>query len=60
MGLFSTHKIRFQLLQHRILLAQVTNYLALFQEHNAAAEVGHMVQVMAGDQKGGFGSGQLG
>jgi hypothetical protein len=29
------HKIRFQLLQHRILLAQVTDHLALFQQHDA-------------------------
>jgi hypothetical protein len=29
------HKIRFQLLQHRILLAQVTDHLALFQQHNS-------------------------
>ncbi len=40
---FLPHKIRFQLLQHRILLAQITDYLTLFQEYNAVAEVGHMV-----------------
>jgi hypothetical protein len=34
-GLFSAHKIRFQLLQHLPLLAQVTNYLALLQQHNS-------------------------
>jgi hypothetical protein len=34
-GLFSADKIGFQLLQHFPLLAQVTDYLALFQEHNA-------------------------
>ena len=55
-----THKIRFQLLQHLPFLAQVTDHLALLQQHNAVAEIGDMVQVMAGDQKGGLGGFQLG